>query len=1821
MPGNEVGDRIHNFFGQENLIHGQHHSQVVDGNWNGLTNNPWAASQRQIGTSFISNLKSPSVQEAVGYERGHGGQSSGVQNAANLSPSNLRPDLARSLPQGQQAALNGYMQGHQVFHSRLNEANFLGLNTEPDQCNITAKGFSTFQSELGNGPDIHNKNSGRMDFTELPVNYDHFRGQQQMSSQNAGQLPSLPRQQSGISDVQLLQQQLMLNQMQEMQRQQLLQKQHVQQQESRQPSSGTQLSSFAKQAGGSHPSSLVNGIPVNDVSNYSWQPELVGANTNWAQRGFSPVMQGSFRGNVFSPEPGQVPHLMNMIPQRVDQSLYGVPVSGVRVTSSDYSPIQLDKLQQMSGNSNSFRSNQYTGFQDRVNLQTGSLVPRQGNQGRNVVGSNDAQAINSGFDLGTLQHVNAQQGNEPPQEYPERHELSGPLDASHEKTVMQVGPSQNVATLDPTEERILFGSDDNLWDAFGKGTTGGYNSLGGTDVIGSFPSMQSGSWSALMQSAVAETSSSDVGVQEEWTGLTISNSETPRGNQKAPTINNSGKQQPTWADYSLQSASHMKTRPLLLSHETHGNMNFNNVLEVQQSVDKNSHEQSEVLHTGPLRSSQQFQGDGHRWLDCNTQRREAPEGSNVGGKIPYFSDAEANMKISGSWTNQQSTSGDNTNDQQCDKPDGWNFFHHVLPRTSTALKNLATENSFDGSKSSNEKNSIMEAVGRGASIGRADSFSTSVVDLEHAKSRATGSHVDLNDQNLNNVAASQASTFLRANQESSQHMPITSNIDIWKHVDPTVNAKGNEIPGTYRPYANKFNQNFESAGNNSLSNGTLETHEMQSSSVKETMMDDFHRAHHASSVGLRENTRSDEKESCVSSGSKQSSSDITRKPPGIRKFQYHPMGNLDVDSDSSRDAKHVTRPQSMMQQVYHGLKGHDLRFTGPSKTSMEIEKGGMASFQGETKGLNEISSKSFLQGSTPRTFAPSDGAATNYAPNQSMVSSQNMLQLPQKVDKSLGHGISTQFGLSNRNQSSDVIEPEKSDGSVHPQQGQSSTSRGFGLQLTLPSQPLGPENTFLNQKPTQNTNVLTSAHLVSDTGEKSHAWLPSTSFVQSMPSQLRNNSSGQRNKNLQGNLSSTFPSGFPFARNLPKQVDADTDTQVKTSQSTSVSFNGLASHSKESLQKGQINESMPDSFRNRSHNDNASSAEMSLNHARDSAQQFPVLESVPAHHYTASVMSQEDASKLCSADGASVSSQHRTFGSQPSKSLSNMFRPNLATNNNSETVSSRAQKVEDPNAQNGGSSASESGFLRKEQLAKEDSSQPVSPGKDPSKMTMSAGRGKESGSVHVSGASLANPTSTETEIEAFGQSLRSNNVQHQNYSLPHQVLGTRNTDLDPSNRTLKRFRGPDNDLDAQFGATHGGQQLSGHNNMVGDTSTNHGSISSGDYKMLSFSATGDQESNASLQHSLAFGQSDHQNVTGGSSAVSVRGQQSQISPQMAPSWFDQFGTFKNGQILSRFEGQRSTTIKRPDLPFPIGKPFDKMHVLSSFEHSNDVAVDGRRPDSVQNSSSSTPASLASENPPGSELALADADDMNLAVARLKKRKTFMSDLLPLHKEVMQGPKMLYNMSMAEVDWAQATNRMTEKVEDEADMVDDVPPVYKSKRRLILNTQLLQLLLQAPSASVLSQDAISHYENAVYSIARSTLGDACNRVSGARSGISVPSNSGNLHPEELKATGRISDQYFSKVMEDLISRGKKLESEILRLENRASVLDLRLECQDLEKVSVINRFAKFHGRGQSEVAETTSTSDSAATTQKFPQRYVTALPMPKNLPDMVQCLSL
>lgn len=64
MPGNEVADKVHNFFERENLSQDQHQFQVASRNWAVLSNNPWTGSQWQIRTPLSSNPKNYNVHKS-----------------------------------------------------------------------------------------------------------------------------------------------------------------------------------------------------------------------------------------------------------------------------------------------------------------------------------------------------------------------------------------------------------------------------------------------------------------------------------------------------------------------------------------------------------------------------------------------------------------------------------------------------------------------------------------------------------------------------------------------------------------------------------------------------------------------------------------------------------------------------------------------------------------------------------------------------------------------------------------------------------------------------------------------------------------------------------------------------------------------------------------------------------------------------------------------------------------------------------------------------------------------------------------------------------------------------------------------------------------------------------------------------------------------------------------------------------------------------------------------------------------------------------------------------------------------------------------------------------------------------------------------------------------------------------------------------------------------------------------------------------------------------------------------------------------------------
>ncbi|XP_022948750.1 uncharacterized protein LOC111452327 [Cucurbita moschata] len=1773
MPGNEVGDRVHNFFGQENLYQGQHQSQAADGSCAGLNNNLWVRNQREINSPFVSNLKNYNAHQP---DSGGLGQPSHSLHGLNFSQSYITPEIGRSESQNQYQSLNGYAAGQQLFHARQVEANFLGADAVSDR-HITSRGLSIHEAQVNN-PELSKKNVARLETTDSPVNFDFFGGQQQLSGRNASVTQILPKQQPGNHDMQLLQQQAMLSHIQELQRQH-----QFQQQEARQHGSMNQISSNSKPTAGNHSATLIDGIPVNDLSTSPWLTEHMVNNTNSLQHSLSATMQGSSSGFVFPSEQQQALRSMGLIPEQVDHSLYGVPISTAPSFLGSNSLIPTDKpaMQQLSVSNDPISGNHYTAYPDQVSMQDGMVV-RQDFIGKSMFGMSASQGLNGGLNSENLQHVNLQQRNTSMQEFGSRQDFNGRSEVSQEKTMAQVAPPQTVATLDPAEEKILYGSDDNLWDAFGRNdniTAGGFNMADGMDFNAGYSFLQSGSWSALMQSAVAETSSGDMGAQEGWGGLNCNNSGAPNGNQQSSDVNGSGKLQPVWVDNNLQTMNSRHSSVSSAANNRPNNYtNSANAFGFSQPAHKPFFQQTEGFQNSRAQSLTPSLDGERKWIDRNLQHKSLAEGHNLSENEGNTSSVEINAdNMSGSWLRQQNVSSYNS--QPC-KPNGWSYIEPMFSHGGNSMKNHKTHNMSQSSQGGDHKRTLCEEMGSATFKQNHDSIPNATDELQHANPAVENSQVYNEGAHMINNAAVTNASSLRDDLGSRQHNPINRNVSFWKDATTSMELKESGFVEKYQHHHDKGSQMFESPGNSCLEKGATEMHEIENSNTSDTH---------------------------TSSGSKQKVGGNTIRKPSLtsRRFQYHPMGNLDMDMEPSFGTSHATQPQAPMQQNSHGFKGSELSHFRQSKSgtdgnSMEVEKSDMGAF-------GDIPSKRMLPPFGSR-FSSSLDNLTGHDPRQvALPSSQNMLELLHKVDQPREHGNAT-HSPSYRNPSSEMVEAETSDGSVgQAPRKQSSDSQVFGLQLG-PPQRTSMQDSALSSH-CSSPMVMSSTHSTSETGERGHM----LASVASKQRDLRNNITGPSghsgNKiphiNAQGNLAAASQSAFPYPRShLHNQ-------HLVANHSASVFSDKIGVHSRtfdvssERVEKSQM--ASTDISRSGLQMNLVSSADTShlssgdISNAQNSSQLAQELVSVP--------MSRQDSfSKVSPNEWASVRTQKHSLHAEPSIAASDLLKSHMRMDNPDKNFSGQKKTDNQEKLELEGifpveNSMNMQNIIGGEKQMQESPDQQVSGGKSEiSLQATSASGGLESAGHPSLGASPSNSMATRANIDTFGHSLRPNISPQHHYSLLHHMHAIKSADNDPTNRSGKRFKGPDCGLDSQQVAMDGGQLLlHGHGNAVRESLHNNGSISHVDTAAVNYSS---KKGDAYVSSNIDI-------------ASCVRGEHPQISPQMAPSWFDQYGTFNNGQSLTVFPGSKNASIKPLDQPFIVEKPPDGFNAQIPLNQAN-ASVDGSEHNNSRDSL--TPASIEHRHLSSGQSLPLDFINQSLSAVRPKKRKHSAPELLPWNEEITQSFRRLQDISMADVDWAHTTNRLIDKKEDEVEMIDD-GLIIKLKRRLNLTTQLVQQLLRPPPFTTLSSDPSLHYESVAYFVARLALGDACNIVSSTGTdNASHPER--NLPSERPKASGKAGYHKFIEGLENFMSRAQKMQDDLLRVEKRASILDLRVECQDLEKFSVINRFAKFHSRGQVDGGEASSSSDVTTSSQRScPQRYVTALPIPRNLPDRVQCLSL
>ncbi|XP_051115678.1 uncharacterized protein LOC127240869 isoform X2 [Andrographis paniculata] len=1745
MPSNDIGDRVHNFFAQDNLSPGHHHSQVVEGNWSVLNSNFWVGSQGQVD-QLSANSKNYNSQNA---DRGEAGYSLHASSGFNLTPAFLRPDFPKNLPQNEQPNLNGFIYANQFHQTRQNEANFLGMDTGSENPHlVTSRGLLT--SDVLPGGSYHQTRAP--DGSEAsPMSFDLFGGQAQINHQQSTATLPLLHQHSGINDIDQLQQQLMIKKLQEIR----MQQQHNRQLDLRQQYLSGQVPSFLKQSAGGQ-SALGNGTSYSDTSTYPW---TVATGTSWLNNGSSSI-QGSPSDLGFPSNLGQTQGTVDLLPQQADQSLYGVPVSSSRgLNINQLSQIVANRaaIPQMSI-SNNFQGNQPKLLPEQVGLQGEFPAAKLRFENDNMFGHSSKQSQGSAVgNMTGVQRMNSLSRNRPQKE------------SSQEESTRPVALSQNEVALDPTEEKILFGSDDNIWAAFGKvpDATGEASNMFDNDGTNGIPSLQIGSWSALMQSAVAETSGSDMVPQEEWGGLTFQKIDGPSWSQPHSLSHNNLKKETSLADDFQKAPSALNSRPFLSSDQI-----SNNAMALKPHRQKFQNESGQRQHNEVSQMFFPSLGEADKLSNGGPLQNSIAEGSQY---------RDASHPLQGDRDDKTIRFPGQTGTME--RSNGWNATA-AMPPEGSRVTNNDPEMLQQNSRSSHVGGFQGEVL-HGSSLLKSNSVPSSTMELGNMKSRVSNPQVNQGVLSLKNTPSVDNSCNVGISDETGPQPQNSYSLNQWKNVHLSARSQSGENVGRLLNQANDPSQVLRSVS--SHKKDEVARFEIENHDVKENSNESHHsNLSQPSFDGFREG-------GVPNSTDSRPLSQLSRKNSAPRKFQYHPMGNVGEDVKPAYDLKQPSHVHNMLQNSSHF--GQSKMFRQVSRNSMQIKKGQSSELQRDVKGSDEEPLQGNCSGQMPNRQV--SRTQTFDTLSNSSTPSQNMLELFNKVDHSRNHGSGMQ--LNSAEPSSQLPVVEKYNGFSHIQHSQSHASQGFGLQLGPPSQGLQISEHPLSSENGQGTlNSMCSKNGVADREDKGHEMVANNS-VQSLPSSEEkqpefklnmstipeHGRSGNSPCKTPENVALLFGSGLPYLRSNDQhpQIARVSGQMLLNQHAESLSENA-------SYPSGRFQQDNHTSFGSVSRNNGPNVVQervLSGNiESRDCYQ--------TSHHFVTPVLSQQNNSIGMLQQVVSnvpVQKQNTSARIQQISSESLEFpKPNI--------VESSAPSMHDHvNSQGVG----------EVQRLKKSTTQQVASLNTEVVPEMKNSLGKTPILKKHLDDSPSSSIMMQKDIEAFGQSLKHNSFSHQNYSLLHQMQAAKDAESDLSNRASKRTKDLENVDDVHHASSKPGQQCEPSN---GDSL---GSSMPADLLQRNPS----QDGNVALHDALALNQDTSQSNSCNDVLTTSRVDHHQISPQMAPSWFSQYGSLKNGAMLQPYDALKVNPSRPGEQSLAPLKFSSGFHIFNSDEKRTVQPIDACQ--NSNNHQNLLASSIASGSVTSLKLLQLNVTDQNLGVLRSKKRKSPTLDLHPWHKEISEVSQDLVAHSMAESDWDNASHCLTGKVSDDADLIDDGSPVLRCKRRLILTTRLMQKLLHSPVAAILSADASTSYDVLVYAATRIALGDACSTVYHL-SNLDVADGK-NLHPSKGKISVRNGVRCNAKGDEKLMERIGKLKNGFLRLDKSASILDLRLECQDLEKYSVINRFARFHGRGQGDNPDTSSANATAASQRPIPQRYVTALPLPKNIPDGVQCLLL
>ncbi|RZR78519.1 hypothetical protein BHM03_00003914 [Ensete ventricosum] len=475
---------------------------------------------------------------------------------------------------------------------------------------------------------------------------------------------------------------------------------------------------MAKPATGNQSPSTLNEIHANDAYNYMWPNNFVGGipnlpsnsqmftadNNNSLQSRCSASMHNLANGFALNDQ-GEAMRSRGFISQQINQTLHGIPVPGTS-SVNQYSHFvgtsnncldlinraDATKVEKTSYPSRTFQTDRQLAAQGC--LQDNSSATSQKFQEKHFYENSPAQVLGHDVQTNSLQHTVQFQEHYGRQE---QDDSSGNL---QEKTMSQVGTSGSVARLDPIERELLFGTDDdNSGFSFGGCLISGMGAdMHGhspeNDNYGVFPSIHSGSWSALMQEAV-QASGSDKGLQEEWAGLSVQKSEQLMVKPHITTSDN-GKRPPAWDDGNSEIAS-LTSTPFPLFSDANATPTYSTAPSDRHHFKSAHEENNRVLTEAPnasfLSSSSgannnefhQNQSQSHVAEGCLQAQKPSTSGVWAGQAIEQndkrFEDVRfISQEIGCGWGNQQNLPLSNISIQSVSRLNGWNTNYPVAFR-------------------------------------------------------------------------------------------------------------------------------------------------------------------------------------------------------------------------------------------------------------------------------------------------------------------------------------------------------------------------------------------------------------------------------------------------------------------------------------------------------------------------------------------------------------------------------------------------------------------------------------------------------------------------------------------------------------------------------------------------------------------------------------------------------------------------------------------------------------------------------------------------------------------------------------------------------------------------------------------------------------------------------------------------------------------------------------------------------------------------------------------------------------------------------------